>query len=155
MLGRWFHLVAQALPRRVPVAGHEDAVDAADGAHLLVLPGCARFFGRLLAMSVLFHPCDGSLLAPSCWPALWTALHAAACRDAQATPSLPLHVQLAAPAAPLDADQHRDVAEEVWTGMADLLPAHLLALLTVPELRDTFLVAGFNSSLVSLLHALD
>ena len=155
VLGRWFHLVAQALPRRVPVAGHEDAVGAAGGAHLLVLPGCSRFFGRLLAMSVLFHSCDGSLLAPSCWPALWPALHAAACRDAQAAPSLPLHVQVAAPAAPLDADQHRDVAEEVWTGIADLLPAHLLALLTVPELRDTFLVAGFKSSLVSLLHALD
>ena len=94
-------------------------------------------------------------MAHTCWPALWPALHAAACRDAQAAPSLPLHVQVAAPAAPLDADQHRDVAEEVWTGMADLLPAHLLALLTVPELRDTFLVAGFKSSLVSFLHALD
>lgn len=101
VLSRWFSLIAQALPRakcnagpgtasaedhdcsrRGDQAGHPSApYPTDDGAHFSS-PVCARFFGRLIAMSVLWDECDGSALAPSCWDGLWVGLNEYARHDA-------------------------------------------------------------------------
>lgn len=102
VMARWFSLIAQALPRAECKMACPDPASAQkrggtwrgdqggqlsgtrrpiDGAHFSS-GACARFLGRLIAMSLLWDECDGSCLAPSCWDALWVGLHHRARQDA-------------------------------------------------------------------------
>ena len=70
----------------------------------------ARFFGRLLAMSLLWDECHGSCLAHACWHHLWTGLHQAALQDAWVLES---RLEAAAAAA----EEARNTAGKVRAGV--------------------------------------
>jgi len=258
VMARWFSLIAQALPRAeaegragrdAAAAAPEGLCDGGDGggeasrkhaaqssAHFSS-PACARFFGRLIAMAILWDECDGAGLAPSCWEPLWAGLHAAAQQDAarleaSLSCSRPDHgragcgllsssrewggagdagappmagdeasqalgaqaqccdgviaqvllqaielcapsaicpearsrmyarqcVSLAGPTAGLQADQRaliRGTRWQVYAGLVELLPAHLLVLLRPCDLRDAVLEGSWKSSVVTSFSKVD
>jgi hypothetical protein len=99
VMSRWYSLVAQALPPGANDAGSQgeggkerdingrhasgdEVSHEALAARSRHLGNHARFFGRLLAMSLLWDECHGSCLAHACWHHLWTGLHQAALQDA-------------------------------------------------------------------------
>jgi hypothetical protein len=126
VMSRWYSLVAQALPPGANDAGSQgeggkeryinvrhasgdEVSHEALAARSRHLGNYVRFFGRLLAMSLLWDECHGSCLAHACWHHLWTGLHQAALQDAWVIES-----RLEAAAA--SAEEARNTAEKVRAG---------------------------------------
>ena len=127
VMSRWYSLVAQALPPGANDAGSQgmgggerdingrDAIGDEVSREVLAarsrhLGNHARFFGRLLAMSLLWDECHGSCLAHACWHHLWTGLHQAALQDAWVLES---RLEAAAAAA----EEERNTAGKVRAGV--------------------------------------
>mmetsp|Transcript_23852 Transcript_23852/g.37306 ORF Transcript_23852/g.37306 Transcript_23852/m.37306 type:complete len:927 (-) Transcript_23852:209-2989(-) len=109
---KWFRLVCEALRQR----GESLAEEPLTGEE-------AQFVGRLIALSMIFSDqFDGRQLVAACPPSVWSSIPAAA-RSAD---------PLALPA---------QGTRALFLGASDLVPAHLLALVSADELREAVLEA--------------